>query len=87
MAYFDERPEIAHGIGNLEGYRPRAALLGFGERWRYRCAILADNATCASDRSGGRAAFRCVSRRTGLTCRNSRGHGFWIGRYRGYDLF
>jgi hypothetical protein len=31
--------------------------------------------------------FRCVSRRTGLTCINRVGHGWWLGRYRGYRLF
>jgi hypothetical protein len=31
--------------------------------------------------------FRCVSRRTGLTCTNRVGHGWWLGRYRGYQLF
>jgi hypothetical protein len=31
--------------------------------------------------------FRCKSRRTGLTCRNKRDHGWWLGRFRGYRLF
>jgi hypothetical protein len=31
--------------------------------------------------------FRCHSRRTGLTCKNRRGHGWWLGRYVGYRLF
>ena len=31
--------------------------------------------------------YRCVSRRTGLTCRNRDGHGWWLGRFRGYRLF
>jgi hypothetical protein len=30
--------------------------------------------------------FRCASRRTGLTCTNRVGHGWWLGRYRGYRL-
>ena len=30
--------------------------------------------------------FRCTSRRTGLTCRNKRNHGWWLGRFRGYRL-
>jgi hypothetical protein len=33
------------------------------------------------------AGFYCVSRRTGLTCTNRAGHGWWLGRYRGYRLF
>jgi hypothetical protein len=31
--------------------------------------------------------FYCVSRGTGLTCTNRVGHGWWLGRYRGYRLF
>ena len=33
------------------------------------------------------SGFRCLSRRNGLTCWNSHGHGFWIGRARGVSLF
>jgi hypothetical protein len=35
----------------------------------------------------GRGRFRCDSRKSGLTCRNARGHGWWLGRYVGYRLF
>lgn len=31
--------------------------------------------------------FRCESQRTGLRCKNDDGHGWWLGRYRGYRLF
>lgn len=31
--------------------------------------------------------YRCVSRRTGVTCRNDARHGWWLGRYSGYRLF
>src|SRR5690348_17291368 len=31
--------------------------------------------------------YRCTSRRTGLTCRNRAGHGWWLGRYHGVRLF
>jgi Family of unknown function (DUF6636) len=33
------------------------------------------------------AYWRCVSRSTGLTCRNRAGHGWWVGRSRGSRLF
>ena len=33
------------------------------------------------------ARFGCVSRSTGLTCWNRAGHGWWLGRPRGYRLF
>lgn len=32
-------------------------------------------------------SFVCRSRSTGLTCRNRRGHGWWLGRYVGYKIF
>jgi hypothetical protein len=35
----------------------------------------------------GIAIYRCSSRATGLTCRNRVGHGWWLGRYRGYRIF
>jgi len=31
--------------------------------------------------------FRCVSRSSGLTCTNASGHGWWLGRFRGYRMF
>jgi hypothetical protein len=31
--------------------------------------------------------FTCNSRRTGLTCKNRHGHGWWLGRYVGYRVF
>jgi hypothetical protein len=34
-----------------------------------------------------RGYWTCVSRQTGLTCKNSAGHGWWLGRYRGYRIF
>jgi hypothetical protein len=34
-----------------------------------------------------RPEFRCVSRRSGLTCRNDAKHGWWLGRFRGYRVF
>lgn len=34
-----------------------------------------------------RLYWHCVSRQTGLTCWNKAGHGWWLGRYRGYRVF
>ena len=52
-------------------------LLRFGQQWSF-----------GPDASGvGPINYRCWSRRTGLTCRNRQGHGWWLGRYRGYRLF
>jgi hypothetical protein len=39
-------------------------------------------------RGGGRVLFRCTSRTDGLTCRSVvSGHGFRLGRARGYRIF
>lgn len=54
--------------------------------WTYNCPNPNTTIGCRSFGSG-RLVFRCVSRRTGLTCTNARGHGWWIGRYHGYRLF
>lgn len=35
----------------------------------------------------GTVLYRCTSRSTGLTCRNRAGHGWWLGRFRGYRIF
>lgn len=35
----------------------------------------------------GRVLFRCQSRSSGLMCENRGGHGFWLGRFRGYRIF
>ena len=77
-------PHIAHGLTKLQGYRPAAPVLGYGRRWRLRCAKPGDVATC---RGRGVVAFTCTSARTGLTCRNATGHGFWFGRLRGSRVF
>lgn len=31
--------------------------------------------------------YRCKSARSGLTCSNAAGNGWWLGRFRGYRLF
>jgi hypothetical protein len=79
-------PRIVHGIGVLRGYVPRARVLPLGSRWVYRCEKPNIRRTCGSDRSRA-TIYACVSRRTGLICVNSKRHGFWIGRFRGYRLF
>ena len=83
--YFTRRPRVVHATGVLKGYRPRARLLSFGRRWTYRCADPRSFDSCPAP--DGVVVFRCTSRRSGLTCTNTRRHGFWIGRYRGFRLF
>ncbi len=48
--------------------------LAFGKHWGFRIVYVG-------------YVYRCTSRMTGLTCRNQAGHGWWIGRYRGYRIF
>jgi hypothetical protein len=78
-------PRIAHGLGVLRGYRPRARVLAFGQTLRIRCADVGDFSSCGA--RDGVVAFTCTSRSNGLTCRNAVRHGYWIGRLRGYRLF
>jgi hypothetical protein len=33
------------------------------------------------------AGFVCISRSSGLTCTNQRGHGWHLGRYIGYEIY
>ena len=65
------------------GYR----LLRFGQTFRWRCTKVTTGLAENCSTKEGRTVFRCVSRRTGLTCTNRQGHGFWIGRYVGYRVF
>jgi hypothetical protein len=80
----DTFPQVVHGVTKLKGYKPAARVLEFGRHWRLRCDNPGNYATC---KRSGVTAFTCASLRTGLTCRNAVGHGFWIGRFRGYRLF
>lgn len=34
-----------------------------------------------------RPGFVCISRRSGLTCKNRRKHGWWLGVFVGYRMF
>jgi hypothetical protein len=65
-------------VGSNQGYRDRffaKRLLHYGQTWRF-------------DLFGYEPVnFTCTSRSTGLTCTNLSGHGWWLGRYRGYRLF
>jgi hypothetical protein len=86
VAYHNHAPRTAEDFSDLRGYRPWVHTLGFGSTWSYRCKNVRDDATCIAG-GDGKAAFICRSRSIGLTCTNAVGHGFWIGRFRGYRLF
>ncbi len=81
-AYFKRSPTIVHGTARLKGYTPRARVLASGTAHLVRCA--GDFSTCGR---GGRVAFRCVSRDSGVTCTNTLGHGFRLARVRGFTRF
>ena len=78
-----------HARRRFEGLTPGGyPLLRFGQNFTWRCRTFT-GPSLAEDcsRRVGKVAFVCRSRRTGLTCRNRHGHGFWLGRFRGYRLF
>lgn len=59
----------------LRDFAPKAHTLKFGQTRVWPPSVYVKN------------EMRCTSRRSGLTCKNPRGHGWWLGRYRGYRLF
>jgi len=65
--------------GTVRGPRWR---FGFGEEWWGN-----EGGEEGTRGSRGRVLFRCNSRYSGLTCRSSSGHGFWLGRTHGYRVF
>ncbi len=55
----------------------RVGQLRFGQDWVW-----------SVDRRGfGTVFYTCKSRSTGLTCTNRAGHGWWLGRFKGYRIF
>jgi hypothetical protein len=64
-------------VTSHRGYRDRffaKRLLPFGRHWNFRIAYVGQ-------------IYHCSSKATGLTCWNQAGHGWWLGRYRGYRIF
>jgi hypothetical protein len=73
---------------HVKGLRPSGyAVLPLGHDFVWRCgsvdAFFAER--CSTKR--GLPIFRCASRRSGLTCRNRAGHGFWVGRNGNFSVF
>jgi len=63
--------------------QPRSAgALHIGETWWGN-----SRGQFGKGRGSGRILYRCTSRESGLTCRSRSGHGFWLGRTRGYRVF
>ena len=68
------------GVGMTPQYvrqSARQSLLNFGRDWAW-----------FFDRNGfGTLWYTCSSRSNGLTCTNRAGHGWWLGRFKGYRIF
>ena len=79
VAFRDTRP--ATGYGAQGGMWPTYPTLRYGKTWRWSWY-------CTGPHCGAPVRYRCTSRRTGLTCtERESGHGFWLGRYRGYRIY
>lgn len=89
VAYDTTRGYAGYGDREIfKGHTPSGyKVLRFGKTFRWRCLDV--DASFATDCSPhrGTVVFTCTSRRTGLTCRNRDGQGFWLGRYRGHRVF
>jgi hypothetical protein len=79
------------GYGSARIFRaytpPRYQVLGFGKSFNWRCRSVDASFAEGCSPTRGTIVFSCASRRTGLTCTNRDGHGFWLGRYRGYRVY
>ncbi len=63
-----------YGLWKRSDFNMRTGgLLRFGYRWTEWQTLKLD--------------FTCLSQATGLTCKNQSGHGWWLGRFKGYRIF
>ena len=76
------RPRKSYDTDNKWNYASSLGLLPYGRSY-WANADYRQGTGLAR----GKVLFRCRSRSTGLTCTNRAGHGFWLGRFRGYRLF
>ena len=78
------RPPAARYVAkNKWHYEPATRRLTFAQDWWLNRA--GHEGTGRTGR--GDVLIRCASRSNGLTCTNRHGHGFWLGRFRGYRIF
>jgi hypothetical protein len=73
---FDGRAGKRFDRGSVGHYEPKGRMLGFGAQW-----VLP-----GWDRFTRPYSFRCVSRRSGVSCRNHDGHGWWLDRKSGVGI-
>lgn len=76
------RPAARYVPKNKRNYEASTRRLAFGQEWWLNRA-----GQEGTGRARGQILIRCASRSDGLTCTNRHGHGFWLGRFRGYRLF
>ena len=79
----NRRPFARYVAKNKRHYEPSTRRLGYRQDWWLNRAGQEGTGTAGP----GSVLIRCASRVSGLTCTNRRGHGFWLGRFRGYRLF
>jgi hypothetical protein len=82
----DGRVEHAYNGRNKRRFADALQLITFNQNW-----WSSDPATVGHPQGKGQprgaVLYRCSSRSTGLTCRNRTGHGWWLGRNKGYRVF
>jgi hypothetical protein len=79
----NRRPSARYVAKNKRHHESSTRRLTYRQEWWLNRAGREGTGTAGQ----GNVLIRCASRTTGLTCTNRRGHGFWLGRYRGYRLF
>ncbi len=73
---------------HVKGLRPAGyRLLAAGRDFAWRCRSVNPESAESCSTRWGIPVFTCKSRRDGLTCRNRRAQGFWIGRTRNFSVF
>lgn len=89
VAHDTSRGYAGYGDARIfRGYIPSGyRVLGFGSTFRWRCRSVDASFAEKCSPTRGLTVFTCASRRSGLTCVNRDGHGFWLGRYRGYRVY
>jgi hypothetical protein len=63
--------------GYVRTWARMMGMLDFGKDWTWSF----------NARGFGTLYYRCSSRTSGLTCTNRAGHGWWLGRFKGYRIF
>jgi hypothetical protein len=79
----DRRPSARYVAKNRWHYEPSTRRLTYRQDWWLNRAGQEGTGTAGL----GNVLIKCASRTSGLRCTNRHGHGFWLGRFRGFRLF